>query len=498
MSTRVYRYGLLPPTLEEPRIREQMQLAHTYSNKLVELERMRRKRISDVEADDAIRAIDMQIAATEESAKPLWEERRRLLKARRALPEVKAAVKAINDDQRGEVRAARKTCDVYWGTYLQVEAAMEAAASHPAPPKFRAWYGEGAVSVQLQQGMPVPAVLAGDDRRVALLTEPVPVPGRGGKPLPRLRLRVGSDGRDPIWAEWPIVYHRPLPLSGSLKWAKVVLRRISTREEWSVHFTIDEGERTETIPVPAARRQVAVELCAETDCAGRWTDGERSGRIELAPEIAGALRKAEDIAAIRERHLEELRAYLVPLRDAKYQPWPYKHRAESDRMPAWESAHRFHALAAWWRDHRYTGDEAVYGRLEAWRKRDKHLWLWQAHARLRAQRRRMAGFREFAAAMACVHSTIILPKVAAEPLDGGKRAHWGRLVAAPSELRGALVNAFAREGRQIIDVAAGSPAAMLACARAVKCSPRPQESARSVRFSRMHRIGDEIAKVATA
>src|SRR5690606_5470621 len=89
----------------------------------------------------------------------------------------------------------------------------------------------GAVGVQIQGGIS-PAELA-DDARVRVTREALPVPGRGGKPRPRLRVRIGPDNGT---AEWPIVLHRPIPEDGSIRFVKVTAVRLGRQVRWEVHF----------------------------------------------------------------------------------------------------------------------------------------------------------------------------------------------------------------------------------------------------------------------
>lgn len=454
-----------------------------------------------------------------ERLRALYAQRKDALKARRADPAVKTNCAAVDRAHREQAKAARTAAreqGLYWGTYLQIEQAAEAASRGVMEPKFRRWTGEGAVSVQLIGGLAEETAREEGDTRLQIDLEARPVPGRGGKPLPRIRLRVGSDEeRGPIWAEWPMIYHRPLPAGAVVKWAKVVLRRVAAREEWSVHLVLetaqeapDAGDR----PPGGDDRAVAVDLNwrrpeseSTTTRACGWHDGVDTGVLVLPEEIAGELRKADELRSIRDVQVERLRAEIVEWRETL----PEAHREQVAEVGLWRAAGRFAALAHWWREHRYEGDAERYARLEGWRARDKHLWLWEAHARQGALRRRRDFYRVFAARLARGgYATLIierldlralaeLPVPEAEKETATPQARWQRQVTAPSELRAALVHAFRRAGARIVEVPArGEAVAVWAEWREHGGEARARPGARSNRYKRLHK--NKRSVVATA
>src|SRR5690606_14013043 len=68
-----------------------------------------------------------------------------------------------------------------------------------------------------------------------------------------LRIRIGSEGRDPVWASFPMIMHRPLPPDGIVKQAAVKLARIGTRERWELHVTV-QAPSFVAEPRPIVRR----------------------------------------------------------------------------------------------------------------------------------------------------------------------------------------------------------------------------------------------------
>lgn len=528
----VYRYGLLPPTSGGDMVRDQMRLAHRYQNTLVEIERDRRAAVraalgahADTEplrlkVEELVQALEEHRASI---ARTRGETRRRsvspelrartialrdqLRAARRALtdatrairqdPAIRAAVAAIDADAKARAKAARATCGVYWGTYLLIEAAMDAARKSPTEPRFRRWTGDGAIGVQLQGGAAVDDIIDGSDTRLQIDTTPQPIPGRTGKPRPRVRVRIGStETRDPIWAEWPLILHRPLP-DARVKQAKVVARKVAHQIAWSLHLTLELPD--ETVLEPCGEGMVAVDLGwrreAETLRAGGWSDGERGEDLLLDPRVVGQLRKAADLRSIRDRALNTLRSALLDWREAQ-DPLPPEHGEQLRWLPQWRSPARFAALAHWWRAHRIAGDEDIVERLEAWRTQDKHLWLWETHARRGAIARRRDQYRVWAAMLARRYQTLVIERLDLRAMaqipvpeserESHPRARAQRFAAAPSELRTAMVNAFRRRGGRVVSVPAGGPAsALLAAAREQSGVMEMPVIARASRFQRI-------------
>ncbi len=207
MSVVVYKYRLAAPSVSEPLIRDQMRLAHQYRNTLVTIERGRRAAIRAAEhavgdlvrlAQDvasataavtaAVEAIKTQRASTrtrsdtQEMRAAATAARARKREAVRTLREARARVRADGvlaqeydriNELAGELqRNARAHCGVYWGTYLLIEAEMQAArnmplydGADPNDPAYVRWTGEASLGVQIQQGITTDRVLSGADDR---------------------------------------------------------------------------------------------------------------------------------------------------------------------------------------------------------------------------------------------------------------------------------------------------------------------------------------------
>jgi hypothetical protein len=296
-AIRVYEYGLLPPHINAELVDQQMVKSHRYRNMLVEIDRERRDQVrkamgahpdlapleeqlrSLVEQRDKLREdiLDhrrrtksrsepaewrQQAKALGEQIKPLRDTVKTTRRAVAADATVKAAMEEAERHAKDRLKKARSECGVYWGTYLLQEQAADQARKEKAPPKFVRWRGEGRVSVQIQNGIPL-TELWGEDTQIQIQPVHPDAWDRSGttrrgvrRRLSRtvLRLRVGSEGagnRRPIWAEWKMVMHRPIPTGAVIKLATVSRRRRDCVSwDWRLQLTVDVTACAATRPVP--------------------------------------------------------------------------------------------------------------------------------------------------------------------------------------------------------------------------------------------------------
>lgn len=358
--------------------------------------------------------------------------------------------------EKKRIYAEFRDAGLGWGTCVSIEQAAKAFRKD-APPQFRRWDGKGKLAVQLQGGLSVEEALACRDTQVQVEAKPGGVWVQG-KRRPRklgtaiLRLRVASEGRNPVWCVVPFHLHRPLPEGAQIKWVYLLRRRIGTHDEWRVQFVLsqDSWARPDAAPggsvgidvgwrlmQPDGRLRVAV-----------WSgDDGADGELSLPPWWLEQMRKTEDIRSIRDGLLndasERLTGWLgglaeVPgwIRDfvrGRDEESPSGREAVR-RISCWRAHGRFAALAIRWRDNRFDGDDAALEALESWRKRDRHLHEYEANLRDQLQGHRENMYRVFAAdmrrryAMACVEDMDlrkfhVLPKAEEEAKDGAFKEH---------------------------------------------------------------------------
>ncbi|MCL2779033.1 MAG: hypothetical protein FWD73_13610 [Polyangiaceae bacterium] len=525
---RVYRYGLLAPTMNGALVREQMRGANQYRNVLVEIECARRSALRTLLTDNGLRQLEEEVAAAEASVqtavaaarevrssarsaasvtarhrvREARETRRRAVDALRARRReirdsaaVQRAMSEINERAASLRRSARGLCGVYWGTYLLVEDAdhrARAAALYdgalPNNPRCLRFFGSGRIGVQIQRGIPC-AVLFGSDAR--LRVAPVD-PGAWQSPeraerrrLSRtvLSLRIGSEGRSPIWAQWPMTMHRPLPEGSIVKRATVSVHRRGPREEWSVEITLEVpddsfvGSRANqangtgsVVAIDIGWRAMGGELRV---AAWAGSDG-RSGELVLPESLVGAFVKVEELHSIRDQNFtaarQGLEAWLTGF--AAIPDWLHD---ASDSIAEWRHPSRLAALAKKWKGLRFAGDEQAFEALEAWRYHDHHLWSWEASQRINALRARREIYRVFASRLVRTYASIILEnfdfrstaesRLSDDVRTSSRGSRRDRQIAAVSELRAILQNASAGRsvGIEMLDATGAADSADSAC-----------------------------------
>lgn len=384
------------------------------------------------------------------------------------------------------------------GTYSLVEEA-DAASRSKLPlyedPQFRRWtgegqvvdgelspgaYAEGAVGVQIQGGAKAEEVVLFDESDrghtfVQILPSKGPHPmyqkarrdgkprreGRGARQTRILRLRVGSNpDRSPVWAEWHMQMHRPLPEGAQIMRVAAHCRRIGPRDEW--YATI-------TVRVPDEPRRKGDRIAVAVDVGWRmlpdgsvrvayWRgeDGRHDQFVLTARQLEG-LTKADSIRAIRDRAQNTMSAGVAKfLADTKTPPWLTE---ATHGFHLWKSHKRFYRLRDQWSLNRFAGDEVAFALLDSWVGRDRHLWEYEAGQRIGAARNRKDWFRRFAAWLAAQYDCVVLEKKFIQRAkfharkateDGAMTEDTGlrrlQSLAAPSSLGDTLKSAFHRLG----------------------------------------------------
>ena len=485
---RVYRYGCQHPIENEELVRNtQMPKGHAYQNTLIRIERAKRKAIADVQAElvPAIDEVRSRIAELDAQVDAIWSgvDRKKLSKVERqkikdvTVPlnaerlalrgrakalkaehaeTLKAAYKAVEERKNVLVKAARAECGAYWGTYLLAEKAVEEAIGRkdtcpPEGPNFRRrWDGShGRVGVQIQGGAPIATVLAGTNTLVRLLDDPRKAGKtrrKGRASYKMLWLRIDSDEKGkPVWAKFPLYYHRPFPADAVIKNAYVSMNRVSpSNVVWSAHFSIESAD---TFKQKVVREVHGVNLginfgwYREDDSSllrvAYWvkSNGEK-GKILLPAEVEGSIKKADDLRSIRKHAFNEAKEFLWSFQSPS--PWL------ASRIPSlilWKNIDKLSAVVKDWKDHRFEGDDEIYAFMEAWRRKDRHLHDWEGNARKYAVDRRNNHYREEVLKLVrscdtiCVDDTNyadLAQKVAEESFDP---VSWHRFVCAVGWLR---------------------------------------------------------------
>lgn len=451
LPCRVYSYGARPPATSAEAVSEQMRLAHKYRNRLVEAELDRRKKVDAllaeispelvcVEADirkgevgleealEAIRkasqearkkvrpsALVLRVKELRKALKGAYQKRKDLRTALFADPVFKARQEALDLEHQGLRKELRAASGLYWGTYLLVEQSSSGIRSG-APPKFARWDGWGHLAVQIQGGLSAAEVLGGQDTRLRIGKVPAEAWERGGRRLRRttVSFRVGSDASGgPVWAEIPIVLHRPLPEDARIKWAHLIRERIATHERWKVQFVLERERWDKEDLATDGRVGIDVGWRIKEDGSLRvavWkgSDGQE-GELALDARWLGGVKKVRDLQSIRSKNLDAMKDAFGPL--AKALAWPEALKERIQGHGLWKSPARFAAFAIAWRAARFEGDVAAFELLEAWRKQDKHLYEYERNLLDRLLARRLDLYRVFAAKLRRMYKTAVIEKL---------------------------------------------------------------------------------------
>lgn len=432
---------------------------------------------------------------------------------------VKAAIAAANDKAIADSKSAARASDLHWGSREVVEASCKQAFAKrplwdytwPNDPEVMEFDGRGRIALRFTKAkkpVPVPA-LYGDSsaRSDVIIDRPPPLPSdakrRNGNPikvgrkdLRVLRMRIGEKDGKPLWAAWPMILHRMPQSDGVVVGASVCVCRDGDKTRWYATITVDSG-----LPQPSeAPGEVAVVDIgwrAEDDgalhVATAWAPDGVVDRLLL--DNAGGRRsptsgKLRDCGlANRLRYPDSIRRDNDDLFNRQVRcltEWVMS--AESGAPDwlteavkdshAWRSHQRLIELVELWATKRFPQDKRdvpamrawmdeddlkLYGRpegpfvsMQAWVKKEHHLWMWEYHQRSAAERQRKDAYRNFAMRLAREYRTVVMTntdyaRVARlrKPNDdkqANETARRNRVLAAPSELRSAIEHVMVKCG----------------------------------------------------
>ena len=526
----VYRFGVKRPTVNEDLVREQMMLGNDYGNELRRHETTRRNTVREVLVDrdaqiqpllDEAQELRWELVAAEDAAKAKRKETRSKSETKAQKAELKVLREKVKA-KKAEVTAARKTlklteeqqamqaaarakyearektegvisADLYSGTRRRIQAAMDATqkaplwskkTGKPSNPRWRRWTGEGSVDVEIGEArrLPVENTLKGEGTYIQFKMEPEQAgmsKTRKKRKRGIVRMRVGSDSsRKPIWAEWPVLMHRPLPPASVISFAKIACNKIADREEWSLYLTLnlskdEEEKRKATHGVGSVAMDLGWRKYGKNDMRVAYflDDQGRAIDFRIEPEILAGFRKVEDLISIRKQAMNkmsgELRAWI------KENEAPAWLRERTRYMWKWESRERFLGLLSSWKKNRWLNDEHGFNLLDIWaygayneetgRREggDRHLWQWERSQAKKSLRRRKDQYRRIAAQLSTTNRVLVVEDINLQTLKRKKEvgeeavhdaAKYQQQVAACGELRAQVIQAFQSRGGQVFKV----------------------------------------------
>lgn len=455
-----YSFHAWEPTENLDLVRRQLLLANQYRNNLVAIELERRGQVEAAltelfpdlmalekslsEADAEVTTLlgvqksanaaakklttdplaKARIKAAKEVRKGLYEQRK--VARREAFQSLAWTTRQEHIEVAHKLRRieARKHCNVYWGTYLTIENSLSDCRSG-APPRLERFAGEGSLAVQIQGGMSPAEAFGGEDTR--LMIDPVAEYDEQGVALGRcqrsktvVRLRIGSQGRTPIWCAVPVKLHRPLPADCRIKWVFLHCRRFGLRMEWSLRFVLsrESGWAREDLATGGA---VALDVGWRVVPGGLrvayWVgDDGQTGELVLpdhreANDWRHMLDKAQDLASIRDSRFNEMRdAFADWLVSVSTKQLPPSLTALT-HLRLWKSKEKLgRAIEAAGADVRRI-DSSLADRLAAWWTKERHLQRWELDNRRVWERRRLELYRDFAARLSRRYRSVVLEKL---------------------------------------------------------------------------------------
>lgn len=496
MPTRVYQYGIGRMPLRIPDAAfEQAIKSHRFYNELVALDKQFSERWQAiVAASDADMAIaterivqleqeladalavvaksrskhggkcDVALAATVKAIRAELKEARATAKGRKT--EARATAKPRLDELETErkeamtsARQAAAATGLYWGNYNAVVDRFQTARKNmlsnrskgqSCDLRFARWDGTTSWTVQLQGGASFADIMGGRCQLVQI--DPVPdaawvSPSRGERRrLCRTtgRIRIGSEGAAPVWMEFPVTIHRPVPADGCIKMAHVVRKKAGLRWEWYLNLVV-----TSELPEQSGGCPVAVHFGfrreGEVIRVATVHDGRTFTSVTIPYSTVRAMERTEGLRAVLDKHINELRDELTHWLKANAAWLPDWIGEQTRGLHQWRSSSRFVRLLDIWE--RFTGDEDIYARLDDFRRRHRHLYQWESDLKRKITLRRREAFRKVAAQIAVMASVVYLDdtdyaRLARRPAQEDSRANEVEAavrrmarVAAPAELR---------------------------------------------------------------
>lgn len=519
MGSRVYEYGLVKNELtDEKKIHEQIYLAHQYYNKLIEIERERREAIRAAQdtfpnikvlkeslekANEEIDLLFEQIQKVKKAARSAEvsneaKEKMKALRAKRketyeALKAEKQKEKndpsliALYEEAEGNARAKRKmaraACNVYWGTYLLIEESVDRVRqTSKEEARFKRFTRNGRISVQIQGGMKAEEIFAPNTLIVIDPVNPLAwekTTRRGDRRrLARvpMKMRIGTDGRAPIWVHFRATIHRPLPKDAEVKRATVVVRHTAHGYVYRLQLTINEPDRPKVkrpgiIGVDVGWREIDGTLRVafgvddqKNEVELRLNTGWLNPKKPVSPVVYD-VSKADSIRGFRDKALDAIKAELA---SGKSFHLSSELLSQFENMHAWRSPARFQTLYNLWKKRFDAGEDVtdeerlLFSKLDLFLSRDLHLWQYESGLRNQALGYRKNLYRNFAAKLARTYGTVVLEKFDMREVarrdapDKGTKdpraPNRNRVLASVSELRMCIKNAVEREGGTYLEV----------------------------------------------
>lgn len=340
------------------------------------------------------------VAECKAELKKLRTELKAIRKELLRLPHVQQWLKDAAEQHKAACKEAELDSGLYWGTRALVRDSCRSFTSGP-PPRFARYSGEGQLAVQLQGGLAAEDVMKpntlcyieSEERRTHAF------------------IRIGSNGRQPMFARVPIILHRQLPAGSRIKWAYLERRKMADKDKWRLRVTIDTEVDTDKATWCAVHFGWLLNPSGVLRVA-LWEgcDGLK-GTITLSGEHLEDYGRLDRVQAERDkarnRVLESLQRWLSGRERPEWMPSPKQIKSSS----------RLASVVLHWKKNRLPGDNTIFQKLDRWRDEDKRRWQHCCRLSARIVRRRKDLFRVVAKQLSDRYGVLYAAKI-----DAGKLA----------------------------------------------------------------------------
>jgi len=480
MITKVYAFHCGVPT-EDCRqyVSDQFYYAHKYYNKLIELERKLhhdKKEFEKVCNPDleqhynAVSARELELSAALEqhtkskvnaqdklgsdelytlvkTCRARLREAQKLLaserKKARATEQYKSALQTMN---AFHIEARKKlynnTPVLFWGTknhcVQRVELAVSKRMEIGQPPMFQPWSRDGVLYAQVINGMDAASVF--DCKHGVVQIETLPRDHRDskrfGKRFPALvRMRVGSDGRKPIWCTVKASIHRKFPPGSRIMAVQLIRRQhMYYQHNDGLWHPYDDYEIQFTLRIPEEPRKYdpAKSLCAAIDLGwrvredglrvGLWADSDGNKGEFMLPAIEFEMKsRAERIQSYRDIDMNECLKSVIEWRSTLDAIPEWLEKAGIKNVHAWRSVSALYRLLSVMEDNKEFAP-AMLEVLRKWRAREAHLQQYQRGLVWHQEARRLDYYRNLAAQFERKYNYVIFEDMLITDLRTDKEA----------------------------------------------------------------------------
>ncbi len=481
--TAVYCYGT-PSKVDIPDFAmDQLRLANRFWNGLVEIQHAHEQAVAEIWASHPeLAKLNDEIAQLVEQGRELKEKadaarvtgRRRYIadsdlknELKQQREKLKAAKKnyreskslfysqlkpeftKLKDKRVADIKSLRQAFasqGLHWGTYNAVSQSFDTAAKRvsslrasgrSSALRFHRFDGTGTWTVQLQREAGDPprtwaAIVGGQSKwrnDVKITTEELSEGSRRKRPRTILSIRIGRQGKDPMYLSIPINIHRPIPPEAEVTQIQVTRKRVGTQFRLSAAFSLRlptpaETKNPGTVGINFGWRSNRSDGYLRTavwygvgcdkqldlrEWMDKWVtqkksvDGGMVGEIHVPDYWRRGMARMQRVRSQRDLNFNAIRSvvsrWLTAHKDGAASlasAWATEHPNATKPLwtkPAdvalWRSAGRLASLCLFWREHRQSGDDEILAVFEAWRKQDRHLFEWETNGvqRLIAQRK---------------------------------------------------------------------------------------------------------------